>query len=214
MSESNKNLDKNQKLALIGLTFFGICLIVIWVFNLNNEIRGPLNPKVSAADNTASATTQTSDDKLKRQDTDGDGLSDYDEINVYHTSPYIADSDSDGIPHGIEIAKGTDPNCPQGKDCSATTIAAAPVSTSTTISSPNTSNAINESALTAGTAVESSSSDADAASSALLSGQLTAAQLRQLLISSGQVNKTDLDKISDADLLKAYQDQLSTNPSQ
>jgi len=208
MSESNKNLDKNQKLALISLTFFGICLIGLWGYNLNNQIRGPFNPKVSAADSAASDTTQTSDDKLKRQDTDGDGLSDYDEINVYHTSPYIADSDSDGIPDGVEVAQGTNPNCPQGKDCSAAAIVAAPVSTSTAISEPaSTDNSI----LSSGASTASSS--ADALSNALLSGKLDAATLRQVLINSGQVSKTDLDKISDADLLKAYQDQLSSNPT-
>ena len=208
MSEPNKNLDKNQKLALIGLTFFGICLIGIWIFKLNSEINSPLNPKISAADNTVSATAQTSDDKLKRQDTDGDGLSDYDEINVYHTSPYIADSDSDGISDGAEVKNGTDPNCPQGKDCSATTPVAAPISTSTAISAPTN---INNSTLSSGASAESSSSAADAASSALLSGQLSAAQLRQLLINSGQVSKSDLDKISDTDLLKAYQEQLAAS---
>ena len=42
-------------------------------------------------------------------DTDGDGLSDGDEVNKYHTNPLLADTDGDGIPDGIEIANGTDP---------------------------------------------------------------------------------------------------------
>ncbi len=43
-------------------------------------------------------------------DTDGDGLTDGDEINVYHTNPLLADSDNDGVSDGMEIAAGTDPN--------------------------------------------------------------------------------------------------------
>ena len=36
-----------------------------------------------------------------KADTDGDGLSDYDEITKYHTNPLKADSDGDGIPDGM-----------------------------------------------------------------------------------------------------------------
>jgi hypothetical protein len=53
----------------------------------------------------------------RRTDTDGDGISDEDELNTYRTSPYLADSDSDGTTDNLEIAKGTDPNCPTGKNC-------------------------------------------------------------------------------------------------
>ena len=43
-------------------------------------------------------------------DRDGDGLSSWDEINVYHTDPGLADSDGDGISDGDEVSGGTDPN--------------------------------------------------------------------------------------------------------
>ena len=43
-------------------------------------------------------------------DTDGDGLSDYDEINVHNTNPNEADTDGDGIPDDGEIDLGLDPN--------------------------------------------------------------------------------------------------------
>ena len=43
-------------------------------------------------------------------DTDWDGLSDYDEINVYFTDPLIADTDGDGISDGSEIKLKLDPN--------------------------------------------------------------------------------------------------------
>lgn len=50
-------------------------------------------------------------------DTDGDGLSDYLELNKYGTSPYLKDSDGDGIDDKTEIERGTDPNCPEGQNC-------------------------------------------------------------------------------------------------
>ncbi len=42
-------------------------------------------------------------------DTDGDGLSDGDEVNVHGTDPLLADTDGDGVNDGQEIADGTNP---------------------------------------------------------------------------------------------------------
>jgi 3D (Asp-Asp-Asp) domain-containing protein len=42
-------------------------------------------------------------------DTDGDGLSDGDEVHVYHTNPLLWDTDGDGISDGVEVRTGTDP---------------------------------------------------------------------------------------------------------
>lgn len=53
----------------------------------------------------------------KRSDTDSDQVSDYDELYIYHSSPYLADSDSDGLKDGDEIEAGGDPNCATGDRC-------------------------------------------------------------------------------------------------
>ncbi len=45
-------------------------------------------------------------------DTDGDGLCDLAEVNVYLTDPTEPDSDGDGFSDGAEVAAGTDPNLP------------------------------------------------------------------------------------------------------
>ena len=39
------------------------------------------------------------------KDTDADGLTDADEQNIYRTSAYLADSDSDGVSDNQEIQK-------------------------------------------------------------------------------------------------------------
>ena len=43
------------------------------------------------------------------EDTDRDGLNDYEEINRYRSDPLKADSDGDGAPDGWETAHGSDP---------------------------------------------------------------------------------------------------------
>ncbi|HLX07628.1 MAG TPA: Ig-like domain-containing protein, partial [Thermoanaerobaculia bacterium] len=42
-------------------------------------------------------------------DTDGDGLSDGDEVHVYHTNPLLWDTDGDGISDGVEVQTGSNP---------------------------------------------------------------------------------------------------------
>jgi predicted outer membrane repeat protein len=42
-------------------------------------------------------------------DTDGDGLSDGDEVNIHSTDPLNPDTDGDGIPDGWEVQHGLDP---------------------------------------------------------------------------------------------------------
>jgi hypothetical protein len=54
---------------------------------------------------------------MQSRDTDGDGLTDYDEEYVYGTSAYLADTDSDGYDDKLEIETDNDPLCPAGRDC-------------------------------------------------------------------------------------------------
>jgi len=46
------------------------------------------------------------------QDSDGDGLSDYDEVYLYGINPSLADSDADGMDDNLEMIAGTDPADP------------------------------------------------------------------------------------------------------
>jgi hypothetical protein len=42
-------------------------------------------------------------------DTDGDGLTDGEEVNKYGTKPKKVDTDNDGVTDGDEVINGTDP---------------------------------------------------------------------------------------------------------
>ncbi len=48
-------------------------------------------------------------------DTDGDGLSDEQEISKYHLNPYTADTDGDGFEDNVELRNGYSPHFSAGK---------------------------------------------------------------------------------------------------
>ena len=47
------------------------------------------------------------------EDTDGDGLGDFSEVNRYDTDPDVVDSDEDGYSDGEEVLADSDPNNPE-----------------------------------------------------------------------------------------------------
>ncbi len=117
------NFDKRHKKAFLGIFIVAILVMVLWVMQLRKNIIYPLyggvDPKVLQEQAAARNQTQVSEEEtaMRARDTDKDGISDWDELNVYKTSPYLADSDSDGFSDKSEIDSGNDPNCPKGKNC-------------------------------------------------------------------------------------------------
>ncbi len=117
-------LSHEQQLSIL---IFGVCgcfALVASIASIRDHIYSPFTAPKSLLVKAAALQKQIdeSDDayimeQQKHKDSDHDGLSDYAELYIYHTSPYLADSDSDGIPDPVEVAQGTDPNCPQGKAC-------------------------------------------------------------------------------------------------
>jgi len=49
-------------------------------------------------------------------DSDGDALTDAEEVDIYGTDPLVPDTDSDGVGDGAEVAAGTDPLIPDVVD--------------------------------------------------------------------------------------------------
>lgn len=100
-----------QWIALLGVV--GVVLSG-WIV-MKNIITATALPKTNTSNTSVAVAAEL--EKLKSKDTDGDAISDYDELYSLHTSPYLKDSDGDGTPDGTEYQNGTDPNCPQGKVC-------------------------------------------------------------------------------------------------
>lgn len=101
---------------LVGLLLITAALFVLGAAQIVHSIRAPFGAPTGRY-KTAAQREQEQIAAQKQRDTDADALSDYDELNIYLTSPYISDTDSDGTSDGVEVAAGADPNCPQGQLC-------------------------------------------------------------------------------------------------
>src|SRR3989339_586292 len=107
-------LNKSQKISLVVLGLFTIFIIFLWSSQFKNNLSGGNN---GAINNVIPLDTNSEQNDLYAKDTDGDGLSDGDELDLYKTSPYLEDSDSDGFSDKNEIDSEHDPNCPEGREC-------------------------------------------------------------------------------------------------
>ena len=98
----------------------GLVALFGGLYSVNYRING-IAPYIFSLDTTQDGTAAEQRlaelTELSLQDTDGDGLNDFDELYVYNTSQYVVDSDSDGIGDNDEVTQGTDPNCATGEDC-------------------------------------------------------------------------------------------------
>jgi hypothetical protein len=209
-------ISRGQKIAVAVLGFFAIAVFMIWIVQTKEDLGG--QKKVISEEATCpDGNCGTSVASQRTKDTDKDGLTDFDELNIHGTSPYIEDSDSDGIPDGQEVAASQDPNCPTGQDCQ---LMAEPATTAkgeeevgqmnselqkTADSFENNKEGAAQASglLGAGSAPVGASTDLQSAEK-IMQGQGDAAGLRQMLLSSG-MDKTVLDQISDEELMTEYQ---------
>jgi len=98
---------KPNKYLVCGLIVLTLVFILGAYANFRTMIFGPFrNVKNSTQ---AMADIQTLLAQAQNQDTDHDGLTDFQEKYVYHTSVYLADTDSDGFSDKEEIDAGSNP---------------------------------------------------------------------------------------------------------
>ncbi len=72
--------------------------------NVESSVILKKKAKIIAREKTSKARVESA------KDSDGDGISNYDEINIYGTNPYSADTNGNGYGDGAEILAGFDPN--------------------------------------------------------------------------------------------------------
>lgn len=205
-----RELPSETRFSATILGGCGIATIILSVFYLKSNISSPFlvpnSTLVAARDTFGKASSAAREaEASKSKDTDRDGLSDYAELKLYRTSPYLSDTDSDGIPDAIEIAQGTDPNCPKGQNCSG--IANADLQPSLYSTSSNAS-------LLDVTAVRriSEPGQADVSNTAAEAfirtapdpGTINATQARTLLLNSGLVTADTLAGLNEPGIMQVY----------
>jgi hypothetical protein len=114
MAALTGSLTKEQKIGFGLLLVFAFLSIGLGILQIRNTMYGPLSlnskPPVDIKNQVAGV------DALRYRDTDYDGLNDFDELYVYGTSPYLADTFSYGMSDKEVVEKGL-PLCPKGQDC-------------------------------------------------------------------------------------------------
>lgn len=206
-------LSKGQKIAAGILAVFAVAVVGMWMVQFKKSITGPLDYRAGTVGDNADTggaappwQEENSEEALKSKDTDGDGLSDWDELYFYKTSPYLEDSDSDGFTDKEEVDSDNDPNCPIGRDCYASS--ALNTGDANARNGKNNDNSLNNTLNQFGAGNETPRTDRGGDLEAILGGQLDAAALRQMLLDAG-MDKKILDKISDDDLMKSYREMLN-----
>ncbi|MFA4942905.1 MAG: hypothetical protein WC564_04680 [Patescibacteria group bacterium] len=186
-------LSQQQKVSLISLGAFTVLVMIFGVLQFRYNLYSPFeySRNIVATQKTVDTPLDKNNTDLTKMDSDDDGLNDFDEINIYNTSPYLEDSDSDGFSDKDEILNSTDPNCPAGQVCA---LISAPVD-----STPDTPSSL-DGAASGITQEEQTAKD-------MLSGKSDPAVLRKLLLDNGMA-QADLDKISDEELVASYQESL------
>lgn len=204
-------LQREQKIAAIVLAVFGVFVLIMWMAQFKKSIVSPLDTanKQDGTQQEISTCTGSNctgnDENLRFKDTDGDSLTDYDELNVYKTSPYLEDSDSDGLRDNVEIAGEKDPNCPEGVDCYGSALLSGESEEEESAVNVDLSNTdLNTELLIK---PDNISSDQEESLNQIMVGGGNADMLRQALLDFGMEAEV-LNQISDEDLMASYQEIL------
>lgn len=196
----NLTAHKLDRISLWSIGAISVFVVVAGVAQIRSElfshdkiaraIREKLtNLQAQGADSYLSNTNDGSNlAAMQEKDTDSDGLNDFEEQYVHNTSPYLADSDSDGATDPAELAAGTNPNCPEGQSCTYGSSESAPASST---------------AVSAFADLDPSKLGIDTTT-----GTVDAKVLRQKLLDSGTISKEVLDKTDDATLLQLFNQTL------
>jgi hypothetical protein len=118
LERSKKHLTHEERVAFGFIAACGIGAVIFGGLSFFSNVKKPFLISYTGPRYITSAEKESEQTALQRiTDTDEDGVSDYDELNIFSTSPYIEDTDSDGKLDGLEILEGGDPNCATGKTC-------------------------------------------------------------------------------------------------
>ena len=184
------NNATKEKWAAVFFGVFALLFLVLGVRNIGSTLDGPQQEK-TAAD--AKLSYEIEEQFSATLDTDGDGLTDLEEISVYETSAYMVDSDSDGVSDGEEVDSGDNPLCPRGRTCTRGNLG---VPFSQAPQGPDFSGGV-------------TASGSDLSNIVAGSQDVSIEEIKQLLIDAG-ASEEEISKIPEEKLRKLYAETAST----
>lgn len=195
--------SEGHRLAISIVAAASAVMIAFGFLSIGKYVKQPFEPKggrfVSLDEREAEAEAA-----LKLKDTDADGLTDYDELRIYHTSPYLEDTDSDTYLDGAELKSGDDPSCPRGQVCQSSSAYVAPAAKLDPNDALMGAPTLLDPSTLAGT-----TSGVDATS---ILTQFDADKVRAVLKSAG-MSEAQLSKITDEQLRQIYDEALADEVS-
>ncbi|MFA6526152.1 MAG: hypothetical protein WCT26_01925 [Candidatus Buchananbacteria bacterium] len=185
-TSSRPHREKFNSILILSIGFFAVVIggVSMWL-NLANPFESIIKQGMEQ-DKLLAAAQQAELLAIQAKDTDGDGLSDYDETNKYNSSPYLKDSDGDNIDDKTEVARGTDPNCPEGQNCFAGNSGS---NASSSDSVPQLQTSISQPSI-----------------------DITPAYIRQIMKSNGATD-AQLTALTDEELMTEFNNYLEANPA-
>lgn len=197
MALDTRKIDRASLWVLVAIIFF---IVIGGALQLRSHLffteRNLLSVReeIQANSDTDEESTGVEGDleNLQQQDTDGDGLNDFEEQYVYNTSIYLVDTDSDGASDFAEVQNGANPNCSDGNVC---------VTLGTADTTSATSTSTGEEAVNS--QYSSILADNDGSTSIPNPDEITAEELRDLLVELG-ATKDDIAEVTDEQLLAEY----------
>lgn len=197
MALDTRKIDRASLWVLVGIVFF---IVIGGALQLRSHLFFTEKNLVAVREEiTANSDSETDEnsvegdlESLQQQDTDNDGLNDFEEQYVYNTSIYLVDTDSDGASDFAEVQNGANPNCADGNVC--VTLGTADTSTVTsTATGQEEANAQYSDILAAQSGPTSVPHPDD----------ITAEELRDLLVELGATPE-DIAEVTDEQLLAEY----------
>lgn len=205
-----QSFSNEQKISVVLLGVCGGFALGLSIYRVQAGVTRPFlvdQNEILSAKQIIGETPAEEEARLKRTDTDGDGISDWDEENVTKTNPNLRDSCGDGVPDNVRVATGKTGDCGS--------------SVSGTLGSEGASGRAEGQPLPQsffasfglnGTSTGSSTVNADekAQLEKILPRDVKA--IREAL--KGQVDQSRLDSLTDAELLELYDQAIQIQASQ
>lgn len=214
-----KQLNKEKKAAIIALVIGAAFIFFYSAYNVRKGIYAPFLVSVEDYEKNRELIKDPIAEfeaKQKRTDTDGDGLSDWAEENIYKTSPYLWSTAGDDIPDNVKIARGENPLCKSGEPCDTTSMSFNLPTTTLPYDfsdSQDPAGQLNE--ILMGTVPGSENYQETAGDLGIdldsMKQQIPKdpAILRSVILETGKITQEELDKISDDELMQLMNEAMA-----